>query len=78
MRSWGPYNIFGVTDRSINYHFAHSSICYLLLYTQPTKPTGVSLWNQCRSISGFYIILDGLPTKTNSVNKNVKYKIREY
>jgi hypothetical protein len=32
---FGPYNIYGVTDRSINFHFAQSDINYLLYYTQP-------------------------------------------
>ena len=33
-RSWGPYSILWVTDRSINYHSARSAINYLVYYTQ--------------------------------------------
>jgi hypothetical protein len=37
--------------------------CWTFVTWDFTKPTGVSLWNQCRSISGFYIILDRLAYK---------------
>jgi len=33
-RSWGPYTILWVTDRSINCHLARSAMNYLLYYTQ--------------------------------------------
>ena len=33
-RSWGPYPILWVTDRSINCHLARSAMNYLLYYTQ--------------------------------------------
>jgi hypothetical protein len=33
-RSWGPYTILWVTDRSINCHLARSAINYLLYHTQ--------------------------------------------
>ena len=32
-RSWGPYTILCVTDRSINCHLARSAMNYLLYYT---------------------------------------------
>ena len=38
---FGPYNIYGLTDRSINCHVAQSDINYLLYYTQPTKTTSI-------------------------------------
>ena len=33
-RSWGPYTILWVTDRSINCHLARSAMNYLLYYSQ--------------------------------------------
>jgi hypothetical protein len=33
-RSWGPYTILWVADRSINCHLARSAMNYLLYYTQ--------------------------------------------
>jgi hypothetical protein len=33
-RSWGPYTILWVIDRSINCHLAQSAMNYLLYYTQ--------------------------------------------
>jgi len=38
---FGPYNIYGVTDRSIDCLLAQSDINYLLYYTQPTKTTSI-------------------------------------
>ena len=33
-RSWGPYNMFGVTDQSKNYRFDGIAMNCLLYYTQ--------------------------------------------
>jgi hypothetical protein len=75
-RSWGSYDILGVTDRSINCHLAKSAMHYLLCYTQPTHTTSIS-WVHCMDFPGFISYWTGLLTKTKSVNKNVKYNIRE-
>jgi hypothetical protein len=83
-RSWGPYTILWVTDRSINCHLARSAINYLLYYTQYMQ--------SCHRRHVFDIVylrqktsLDKIRkktlywpaalTKTNRENKNVKYNI---
>ena len=40
-RSWGPYSILWVTDRSINCHLARSAVNYLLYYTSPPKTSPI-------------------------------------
>ena len=56
---FGPYNILGVTDRSINCHLAQSAMNYLLYYTQPSKTTSIrTQLGALYGLSRFYILFD--------------------
>jgi hypothetical protein len=56
-QSQGPYNILGMTDRSIN---CHSAMNCLLYYTQRTKTTSVRTQLNAMSVDFwvlYYIVL---------------------
>ena len=52
-RSWGPYTIVWVTDRSINCHLARNAMNYLLYYT-------------CKSVKRHDFVIVYLRQKTSS------------